>query len=213
MHNSAENTMGRYRCGICNRGFSSPGGLRQHSNAKHCGRTSLSRPNELAHRPHQFQQLSRTRHMSRPEHDENLWDMPITMVAASSSNTTSEPNLPASAENSQVSNDEMKGIIFEDENVGESEPRYNLRSQVQNIEPEKTEESSEESEIDSQLPLYLEDVDIDPEDLQGASLNDALDTIEGKNVTEHVAKWPNDAYRDFMNLIVEGNISNKIGIN
>ncbi|POG62434.1 hypothetical protein GLOIN_2v1785275 [Rhizophagus irregularis DAOM 181602=DAOM 197198] len=42
-------------------------------------------------------------------------------------------------------------------------------------------------------------------------LDDALDAIEGKNLPEHVAKWPNDAYRDFMRLIVEGNISNKIG--
>jgi hypothetical protein len=42
-------------------------------------------------------------------------------------------------------------------------------------------------------------------------LDDALDSIEGKNRPEHVAKWPNEAYREFMELIVDGNISNKIG--
>ena len=41
-------------------------------------------------------------------------------------------------------------------------------------------------------------------------LDDALDAIEGKYIPERVAKWPNDAYREFMELIVEGNISNKI---
>ena len=55
------------------------------------------------------------------------------------------------------------------------------------------------------------DINFDLKDLQGASLNDALDAIEGKNISECVAKWPSDAYRDFMELIVEGNISNKIG--
>ncbi len=41
-------------------------------------------------------------------------------------------------------------------------------------------------------------------------MDDALDTIKGKNKSEHVAKWPNDAYSDFMELVVEGNILNKI---
>ena len=200
--------MVRYICGICNREFSSPSGLTQHSNAKHCERITLSQPNEFTQRSQQFQQLPRTGRMSRPEHDETLWNMPITMVAASSSNTTSKPNLPTLAENAQVSDDEMEDIIFEDE---ENEPHYNLRSRMQNIEPEKMEESSEKPETDLQLPVYIDIIDVDSEDLRGASLDDALDTIEGKNVTEHVAKWPSDAYRDFMNLIVEGNISNKIG--
>ncbi|RGB42305.1 hypothetical protein C1646_751202 [Rhizophagus diaphanus] len=42
------------------------------------------------------------------------------------------------------------------------------------------EESSEESETDSQLSIILEDTDIDLKDLQKASLDDALDTTEGK---------------------------------
>jgi len=28
---------------------------------------------------------------------------------------------------------------------------------------------------------------------------------------EYIAEWPNDAYYDFMKLIIKGNISNKIG--
>ena len=38
-----------------------------------------------------------------------------------------------------------------------------------------------------------------------------METIEGKNKPERLAEWPNAAYRDFMNLVIEGNISNKIG--
>jgi hypothetical protein len=56
--------------------------------------------------------------------------------------------------------------------------------------------------------MDLEEPNFDIEDLQGASLDDALDTIEEKNRSERIAQWPNDAYRDFMKLIVENNISN-----
>src|SRR5271155_1609990 len=42
-------------------------------------------------------------------------------------------------------------------------------------------------------------------------LDDALDAIKGKYIPERVAKWPNNAYHEFMELVVKGNISNKIG--
>ena len=62
-----------------------------------------------------------------------------------------------------------------------------------------------------EMDLQINFEDRDFEDLQGASFDDALDGIEGKNRLERIAMWPNDAYRDFMELIIEGNISNKIG--
>lgn len=196
--------MVEFQCKICNRQFSTSSGYTQHVNTKHHGRTSLSRPNELTQRSQQFRQSTR---ISKPEHDEELWSMPITMTAASPD--TSEPTL-------QVDDYRMEDIIIEavedeNENLNEIEPRYNLRSRIQDIEVEKMEESSEESETDSQLSIILEDTDIDTEDLQGASLDDALDTTEGKNRPERIAQWPNDTYREFMELITEGNISNKIG--
>ncbi|PKY55984.1 hypothetical protein RhiirA4_475896, partial [Rhizophagus irregularis] len=77
-------------------------------------------------------------------------------------------------------------------------------SQDDNIE-KRAEEIFEENfeELGTEIPVNLDNIDLDPEDLQGASLDDALDAIEGKNLPERVAKWPNDAYRDFMRLIVE----------
>src|SRR5271170_3114587 len=70
--------------------------------------------------------------------------------------------------------------------------RYNLRKRAR----------SEESEID-EIPVNLEAINLDLKDIQGATLDDALDAIEGKYIPERVVKWPNDAYREFMELVVE----------
>jgi hypothetical protein len=202
--------MVRYKCQICKRYFSTPSGLRQHANAKHHGRTTTSRPSEPSEHVQRFsRQPSRTAVM--PEHDVQLWNTPITM-----------PDTFTSHEKSTYQDDnigEMEDIIIneiptQDADNLESEPRYNLRkrSKSENIE-ERAEEIFEENfeELGTEIPVNLDNIDLDPEDLQEASLDDALDAIEGKNLPERVAKWPNDAYRDFMRLIVEGNISNKIG--
>src|SRR5256885_511326 len=181
-----------HRCGICKRTFSTSSGLTQHTNAVHYGRTLLSRTNELI------------QGSQRPEHDANLWSVPITMPLKKTS----------SASQNIV---EMEDVLFENpllvnenlNDVSEGMSRYNLRSQVQNIE---SEDIVEDIETDLQfIPINFKDNDFDPEDLQGASLNDALDTNEGKNRPERVAEWPNDAYREFMELVIKGNISNKIG--
>ena len=189
-----------HRCGICKRTFSTSSGLTQHANAVHHGRTSLSRTNELI----QGSQI--------PEHDANLWSAPITMPLKKTS----------SASQNIV---EMEDVLFENplvnenlNDVSEGMSCYNLQSQVQNIESEdivediEIEDIVEDIETDSQsIPINFKDNDFDSEDLQGSSLNDALDTNEGKNRPERVAEWPNDAYREFMELVIKGNISNKIG--
>src|SRR4051812_31686528 len=84
---------------------------------------------------------------------------------------------------------------------------------IEEIEEENIEEVEEENieETELELQINFKNHESDFEDLQETSLDDTLDAIEEKNKLEHVAKWPNDAYRDFMELIVEGNISNKIG--
>lgn len=203
--------MVKYRCGICSREFSTTGGLRQHGNARHGGRTTLSRRPDR--RP---QRLEPT----RPEHDEILWNTPIVMPqmqsqlqSQSQSSISSLLPLPTLEETSVDDNDDhvIEDVIPEDNNINESEPRYNLRSRKQDVEMEEnieendesSEENVEELETESQLS---EEINFDPEDLQGASLDDALETIKGKNKPERIAKWPNDAYRDFMKLIVDSNI-------
>jgi len=199
--------MVRYKYQICKRYFSTPSGLRQHANAKHHGRTTTSRPSEHVQRF--SQQPSRTAVM--PEHDVQLWNTPITMTDTFTSHEKSTSQDDNIGEMEDIIIDE---IPTQDADNLESEPRYNLRkrSKSENIE-ERAEEIFEENfeELGTEIPVNLDNIDLDPEDLQGASLDDALDAIEGKNLPERVAKWPNDAYRDFMRLIVEGNISNKIG--
>src|SRR5271170_4802561 len=79
---------------------------------------------------------------------------------------------------------------------------YNLRKRVHS--EEVVEEISEESEIDK-IPVNLKAINLDLEDIQGVTLNDTLDAIEGKYIPECVAKWPNNIYREFMELVIEGN--------
>jgi hypothetical protein len=153
----------------------------------HHGKTSLS-------------PRSQSQPIQNPEHDASLWSMPITMppLASTSSTFTEKPI------------DDMTDEIYEDDEIyenPESEPRYNLRSRVES----ESEEIANENIEDTEMDLQFEDHNFDPEDLQGASLDDALDAIEGKNRSERIADWPNEAYHEFMELITEGNISNKIG--
>jgi Plavaka transposase len=218
--------MVKFRCKICGKKFSTSYGLTQHRNAKHHGRTTLSQTSEI--------ESQRTRHrrpIEMPEHDANLWNALITMVVLEpeSASTILVENPLSEVDNDEIE-DVIEDVVFEetplnvtsDMTRNKSEPRYNLRSQVHNVElddvkerdEENDEEDCEENNEDyeaNELSLNLENVNFDLEDLQGASLDDALDTIEGKNKPESIANYPNDAYRDFMELIIEGNISNKIG--
>ena len=197
-----------YNCRICQRKFSTQSGLTRHANAVHHGRTTLSQANE----PSRYQRLDT---ISRPEHDEALWNTSIIRPTLTNNPTPNE-DVEMEEPSEDIQMQEIESII-EDEPIH----RYNLRSQVQNIETEdtnsetedinfETEDNSEDSETKIQLPINLEP-DFDLEDLQGASLDDALNTNEEKNKSETTVKWPNDAYRDFMELMVENNISNKTG--
>ena len=182
-----------YHCRICQRNFSTQSGLTRHANAVHHGRTTLSQTNEST-----YQQINP---ISRPEHDEGLWNRPIII-----------PTLTNNPTNNPIPNEDIEmGESSEDiQTITEDEPQhhYYLRSQMQNI---GSPENSEDSETEINPLINLEEIDFDLENLQGASLDDALDTSEEKNKLENIAKWPNDAYRDFMGLMVENNISNKTG--
>src|SRR5262245_56396947 len=82
------------------------------------------------------------------------------------------------------------------------------------MESKENSESEENIEFKAELQstsINLKDIDFDVDDLQGISLDDALDTGEKKNKQENLAKWQNDSYRDFMELMIENNISNKTG--
>ena len=173
--------MVKFRCEICNREFSSSHGLTQHRNAKHCGRITHSQTSEIANQRNRRQRSD----VTRPEHDANLWGAPITLSASGP-----DPTSTILAEVPVPQEEEM------DIDFGE---------------PPENDEKNNEANDELQPLMNLENVDFDPEDLQGASLEDALDTIEGKYRPERIANYPNDAYREFMELITDGNISNKSG--
>ena len=139
------------------------------------------------------------------------------MVSESTSTFSSENSIPQA-------DDVMEDVIFEEnledkntettndlENItkNKSESQYILRNRIQKLESETVRDSFEE--LETELPVNTNDIEFNIEDLEGATIDDALDIIEGKNQLEYIAEWPNDAYRDFMELIIKGNISNKIG--
>ncbi|GBC42284.2 hypothetical protein GLOIN_2v1848756 [Rhizophagus irregularis DAOM 181602=DAOM 197198] len=93
---------------------------------------------------------------------------------------------------SQDDNNEMKQFesLSQDEDLVniadelEDEPRYHLRKRLQ-LE-ERVEANFEESEAESELVNFENTEFINPEDLQGASLDDAIDVVDGKPTPEHV---------------------------
>ena len=191
--------MAKYRCKICKKDFSTPYGLTQHRNAKHRGSTTF-RTSKIASN----QRTQRPQVITAPEHDTNLWNTPIIAPAAASSSQGTRQQTVLEPE-SQVS-DEMDNIVFE-----ETQLRNQLHSKANEKSDEESSSENEQSDKEEQSSFNLENIEFDLDDLSGASLDDALDTIEGKYEPENVAEWPNDTYRDFMKLVIEGNISNKIG--
>jgi len=206
--------MVRYCCQICKRKFASSSGLTQHANAVHRGRKTISR--QIEHIPRQIEPLS------RPMHNEDLWRKPIVLGPSFSSEIPMVIESTATMSEEEKHADNGENMVEETLEYADAsfpiEGRYNLRSQAMQTDSseafqeasEAFEEESEESSEESLL-TDVEDIGFDLEDLQGATFEDALETIDGKNKPERLAEWPNDAYRDFMELVIEGNISNKIG--
>ncbi|GBC42006.2 hypothetical protein GLOIN_2v1881442 [Rhizophagus irregularis DAOM 181602=DAOM 197198] len=101
--------------------------------------------------------------------------------------TTSQEKLT-----SQDDDDEMKQFepSSQDEdlvniaNELEDEPHYHLRKRLQ-LE-ERVEANFEESEAESELVNFEDTEFIDSEDLQGASLDNAIDVVDGNPTPEHV---------------------------
>ncbi|POG78347.1 hypothetical protein GLOIN_2v1836976 [Rhizophagus irregularis DAOM 181602=DAOM 197198] len=198
--------MVRYQCQICKREFSTYCGLKQHANAKHHGKMRSPQLNESP--VQQRSLLQPLREMIRSEHDAELWSTSIIMPNP----TTSQEKLTSQDDDDEIKQFEPSSQDEDLVNIAdelEDEPRYHLRKRLQS--EERVEANFEESEAESELVNFEDTEFIDPEDLQGASLDDAIDVVDGKPTPERKVKWPNDAYRDFLELIVEGNISNKIG--
>ena len=96
-----------FSCRICHKKFSTRGGLTQHTNAKHCGKTSLSHNEPVWQRP-----LQSPREVTRPEHDAILWNMPIVMP------------IPITLQEKSASQDdivEMEDIVFNENPTQEDE--------------------------------------------------------------------------------------------
>jgi len=171
-------------------------GLTQHANAIHHGRKTLSK--------HTLQRLQQSRQIT-----EYASERPLFLTLTISALNFEMPNQTDNIEDIEL--EETLEDVDRSFLIAENEPHYDLRSQTtESAILTQIEEDSEESS-DESLLQEAEHIDVDLEDLQGATFEDALETIEGKNKPAYLAEWPNEAYRDFMELVIEGNISNKIG--
>ena len=99
-----------YRCNICQRIFSARSGLTRHANAVHHERTTLFQANEPRYQ----------RSDAMPEHDEVLWNTPITMPITM-------PTLNNPTPDEDINMEEHSENVQEQEPI-ESQPHYNLRS-------------------------------------------------------------------------------------
>src|SRR5271170_6405363 len=111
----------RYHCEICNKDFATPGSLIQHANIKHYGQITLSQPNKSVLQ-RSLQQLSKA--VTGLEHDELLWNMPITITS------------PSTLQKRQDNIDEMMDIVTlpqENEDLMDI-AHYNLRKRVRSEE-------------------------------------------------------------------------------
>ena len=147
-------------CRICRRTFKSQSELTRHANAVHYGKTAFSQISESQLQP-----------IQSPEYDSGLWSMPITLESTS----------PTFAENSASQVDITEVIIDEQSKI---EQQYSLRSHAESEMKEIVEENIEEMEMD--LQINFENHDFNSEDLQSASLEDALDAIKGETISERI---------------------------
>jgi len=138
--------MVNHHCKICAREFFSAHGLTQHCNARHHRRTTSENTRERTRR-----QPSQTP-IPLSEYDANLWNIPI--IIQTSTNIVKNPVSQLDSTN------EME--VEDNTIVSEIESRYNLRSQVQNIETEENvkeleiEENTEELELEVELEIELQ---------------------------------------------------------
>ena len=117
--------MPKYHCKICRREFSTSHGLTQHCNAKHRGRTTLSQTQTSQRIHHQ-----RSQPIPRPEHDDNLWNTPITMPMPLESTSIFVENPVSQADNVEM--EDVISVISEDNTnlkiVSEVESRLEFRT-------------------------------------------------------------------------------------
>jgi hypothetical protein len=90
----------------------------------------------------------------------------------------------------------------------ETEPM--MLSQPQPIETQETDNECEESDVDSETNEEIDNLfplSIDSEDFCGSTLDDAIND----KILPISTEWPNDIYREFMEVVMEYQLSNSCG--
>ena len=187
--------MGKYSCKVSKRGSFSHSGLTQHTNKLH---KILSQK--------LFKEKLEIQESRRSLQEEDLWKTSIFLRPQNSAKFFVE--MPKKIINvEEVEMDEENAIEIDSSLLAIKNPSYNLRSSSIIKTSLKTTEDNI-SDISELSSANLDDIEIDPEDLQDATFENA---IKSKNKPEKTINWPNNMYCDFMELIIDRNISNKVG--
>ena len=202
--------MSRY-CKICRNTFLSDYELTQHVEAKHCS-LKIQQTLQTLERPQQFPR-------NPLKLDADLWRKPI-MRPPPNMVPTEKSSIPNPLPNIALDLDPYFESELREEDIEESlnnaedAPHYNYNFQSRKLEIKVAVEDCDVVSDASNDELYLiraEDPMFDSEDFEGATLDDAVKALQRNSKFESLVKWPNDAYCDFMKLIIEGNISNNFG--
>lgn len=128
-----------------------------------------------------------TSHSNMPYEEPGLWDDDLTMEDVWAEPTTSEPTIE--------SHEDLRSLEIADEESEKSN------------ETDKEVDKEIDEEIDEEIDNLTFPLSIDSEDFHGTTLDDAINDKMHPPNTE----WPNDIYREFMEIVMEYQLSNSCG--
>ncbi|CAB5391493.1 unnamed protein product [Rhizophagus irregularis] len=175
-----------YKCSHCSRTFTTPYALKRHISDKH--RYKIDE-NEGS-----------TTQMEIVE-EPGLWDEDVSMKYSEDEETEEETE--ETEEETEEIEEETESITLE-QNVESSDALSSSDDVPKKDERNENVDSEGEEETDINLTFPIS---IDNEDYCGTTLDDA---IKDKNYPLNT-NWPNDIYREFMEIITEYQLSNSCG--
>ena len=184
-----------YKCSYCSCTFSSTYALKRHISDKHQYIDEDEEVTFQSNMPHEEPDLwdDDDKEVSKvPYHEESgLWDDDLSMKDDESESKITLEQPVESHENLQISeeSDEESGEFDDNDESDEESGEFD-------------DDDNEDNEVDLTYSLS-----IDAEDFCGTTLDDAIrDKIHPPNT-----EWPNNIYREFMEIVMEYQLSNSCG--
>ncbi|RIB28661.1 hypothetical protein C2G38_2157418 [Gigaspora rosea] len=177
----------RWLCEYCNRQFTKSNALAQHISKSH---------------PY-FQNMT-NQLVPDEQSDDNIWELPDYSLHYDSSSEYDSNNSSIIDVTEVIPASPMPGFdpLWETESDFNEVPMtYDV-----NMEADYPSTDSELLSVEDEQPR-TESIEIDPDDYDGASFDDAFHDLQHPQDVE----WPNDAYQEFMEIVNRYQFSNSVG--